>query len=51
MLAAGSTGMTVYAGTPVEAAGSETSRFWQGVAGAALAVACAALIVLQIGAG
>ncbi|HXQ95668.1 MAG TPA: hypothetical protein VN800_01975 [Candidatus Acidoferrales bacterium] len=51
VLAAGSTGMTVYAGTPVQAAGSETSRFWQGVAGAALAVACAALIVLQIGAG
>jgi hypothetical protein len=51
VLAAGATGMTIYGGTPVEAAGSEMSRFWQGVAGAALAVACAALIVLQVGVG
>jgi hypothetical protein len=51
VLAAGATGMTIYGGTPVEAAGSEMSRFWQGVAGAALAVASAALIVLQVGVG
>jgi len=50
VLAAGSTSMTVFAGTPVEAAGSEMARFWQGLAGAVLAVACAALLVIQIGA-
>jgi hypothetical protein len=51
VLATGTTGMTVFAGTPVEAAGSEMSRFWQGLAGAVLAVACAALLVIQMGAG
>ena len=51
VLATGTTSMTVFAGTPVQAAGSEMSRFWQGLGGAVLAVACAVLLVIQIGAG
>jgi len=51
VIATGSTSMTVFAGAPAEAAGSEMSRFWQGLAGAVLAVVCAVLIVIQIGAG
>ncbi len=50
VIATGSARMTIFAGTPVEAAGTEMSRFWQGLAGAILAVACAVLIVMQIGA-
>jgi hypothetical protein len=49
VLAAGTTPMTVLGGGPVEAVERETSRFWTGMAGAVLAVACAAVLVLQIG--
>ncbi len=49
VLAPGAGGMAVFAGTPVEAAGTEMGRFWQGMAGAVLVIVCAAILVLQLG--